>query len=118
MRRGVATTHVGYYAALVKRLKDSQSSSSCHDYVFMAIVGLLDLFHKHLRLKNIIGLVKRINETSFAKIAKSYRYNEGGIRRPLCVGNACCLDLAQPPSKHQIISQILTLRNLFSMIVI
>ena len=44
VRRGIATTHVGYYAVLVKRLKDSQSSSCCHDYVFMAIVGLLDLF--------------------------------------------------------------------------
>ena len=118
VRRGVATSHVGYYAALVKRLKDSQSSSSCHDYVFTAIEGLLDLFHKHLRLKNIIWLVKRINGTSFAMVAKSYRYNEGGTRRPLCVVNARCLDLAQPPSKPQIISQILTLRNYFSMIVI
>ena len=116
--RGVATTHVGYYAALVKRLKHSQSSSSCHNYVFMTIVGLLDLFHKHLRLNYIIWLVKRNNGTSFAMIAKSYRYNEGGTRRPLCVGNACWLDLAQPPSKHQIISQILSLRNYFSMIVI
>ena len=34
-------------------------------------------------------------------IAKSYRYNEGGTRRPLCVGNACCLDLAQPPSNNK-----------------
>ena len=54
VRRGVATTHVGYYAALVKRLKHSQSSSSCHDCVFMTIVSLLDPFHKHLRLNYII----------------------------------------------------------------
>ena len=29
--------------------------------------------------------VKRINETSFATIAKTYLYNEGGTRRPLFV---------------------------------
>ena len=94
----------------VKTLKNI----GCHDYVFMAIVSLLDLFHKHLR-KNYIRsnwfwLVKRTNGTSFATITKPYRYNEGGTRRPLFVGNACCLDLAQPLSKHQIISQILTRR--------
>ena len=47
----------------------------------------------------------------------NYRYDEGGTRRPLCVGNTCCLDLAQPRSKHQIISQIITVWNYFSMIV-
>ena len=53
VRRPVATAHVGYYVALVKRLKHRQTLSRCHDDVFMAIRSLLDLFHKKLRLNYI-----------------------------------------------------------------